>query len=107
MTKQKNMHQINSILLILFLLVINFSCFNGNAQKVEEPNWTFTTSQNEVKVGDEIELIFKAQITPKFYMYSSDFKCNGGPNPAQITFDKKGYELVGSLKPVNSKKEKG
>src|SRR5690606_889265 len=86
-----------------------FALFTGDrseAQMIPEPTWTYSFSQKEVAVGDVVELIFKANIQPGFYVYSNDFDPNLGPMITEAQFEKNaGYELVGVLKPVGAKKK--
>jgi len=72
------------------------------AQQIPEPTWTYTFSKSEVAVGDEVELVFKSNIQPGFYVYSNDFDPLLGPQLTEVEFDKHAsFELVGSLRPIN------
>ena len=54
------------------------------------------------KIGDEIELIFKATIDKDWYLYSSDFDPNCGPMVTTFKFKpNKSYALVGKIVPIN------
>lgn len=72
------------------------------AQQIPEPTWTYTFSKSEVAIGEEVELVFKSNIQPGFYVYSNDFDPLLGPQLTEAEFDKHpSYELVGSLRPIN------
>lgn len=64
---------------IIFLLITILSAATSFAQILEPSSWSTQASQKEVKVGDEIELIFKASIIKDWYLYSSDFDPDCGP----------------------------
>jgi thiol:disulfide interchange protein len=77
----------------------------SKAQLQQKPTWELKTSKQEVKVGDELELIFTTKIQKDWYMYSSDFSEDVGPIVARFEFVKNAsYQLVGKLKPVGSHK---
>ncbi len=86
------------ILLIIFL----FSAFfHLNAQILNPAKWTYETSVKDAKVGDEVELIFKATIDKDWYLYSSEFPCE---DPTKTSFKftpHPGFQLVGKIIPVN------
>ncbi len=77
---------------------------NGYDQIRKPASWTTGISKTDVRIGDEVELIFKATIDDGWYMYSSDFDPDCGPIPAEFKFEAgSGYELVGQLTPVDPK----
>ncbi|MDB5261686.1 MAG: thiol:disulfide interchange protein DsbD [Adhaeribacter sp.] len=76
------------------------------AQILHPARWGYDVSSREVKVGEEVELIFNVTITPDWYLYSSDFDPELGPMVTTFTFQKDAsYALVGKIKPVNPKKK--
>lgn len=76
------------------------------AQVQRHATWTHSVSKNEVKVGETVDLIFKATITPGWYLYSSDFDPDLGPTLTEITLTPDAsFEKMGKLKPINSKKK--
>lgn len=90
----------------LAFLVLLFVTFQASAQFKKTTKWTFDASQKEVKVGDEIDLIFKASIINDWYLYSSDIADDVGPIPTQIEFEDNGsFEVIGTLVPVDAKKK--
>ena len=82
------------------LCVLFFSsCAHSQIQK--HITWSFSASKTDVKVGEEIELIFKAKIDDHWHMYATDFP-DCGPIPTELFFnEKKNFQLVGSLKSIN------
>jgi len=85
--------------LFFALLFIGSSAAWG--QVLKPAKWTYTTSSQEVRVGDEIELIFKATIEKDWYLYSSDFPCE---DPIKTSFaftPSDSYQLVGKLNAIN------
>ena len=89
----------------LFFLFL-FSAIAGFSQILEPAKWTTEISANNVKLGDEIELIFKATIDPDWYLYSSDFDPNLGPQVTEVFFkENDSYKLIGGIRPINPSKK--
>ncbi|AKQ46373.1 thiol:disulfide interchange protein DsbD [Rufibacter radiotolerans] len=89
------------LLLPLFLLLAV-----AQAQVLKPATWSYDVSAKEVKVGEEVELLFNAKIIPDWYLYSSDFDPELGPIVTTFTFQKHpSYALVGKIKAVNPKKK--
>ena len=64
--------------------------------------WEHKFSKDQVKVGEEIELIFDITIDSKWYLYSSDFDPELGPKVTEFQFlPDDSYKLVGSAHPIN------
>ena len=92
-----------SALLLLLLLTAVASAF---AQVRTTTTWSFDASQKEVKVGDEIELIFKVEVIDNWYIYSSDLDEDVGPLPTEVSFEEhSSFEAIGPLVPVEPKKK--
>ncbi|WP_207435446.1 protein-disulfide reductase DsbD family protein [Sabulibacter ruber] len=88
------------------LLTLFFFTLAAQAQVLKPSTWSHDVSATEVKVGEEVELIFNAKIIPDWYLYSSDFDPDLGPIVTTFTFQKHpSYALVGKIKPVNPKKK--
>lgn len=86
---------------VLISLVGVFSFALSHAQVLTPAKWT-TSSVQSGKVGDEIDLIFKATIDKNWYLYSSEFYCEDGPIQTAFTFKPNaGYKLVGGIKAIN------
>lgn len=96
---------ISWIIIITFSLFGKFSFSQEPSVLKKNPEWKITTDKKDVKIGDEVEIIFTSEIEKNWYMYSNDFDPNLGPIAASITFTKHpSFSLVGKLKPVGSKK---
>lgn len=94
------MKSISGKLLILFLFVLTISC--SHAQILNPAKWTVEVSKKSVKAGDVVELIFKATIDAKWYMYANDFDPDCGPMITELSFsDIQNYEVVGPTKAIN------
>lgn len=79
---------------ILFLLTLLFISGQVMAQMAEPVKWSF--SQKKIS-EDEVELIFKAKIEPKWYLYTQFFE-DGGPMKLSFTFeDSKNYKRLGKV----------
>lgn len=89
------------LILLSFLLALNATA------QIENPvKWQYTTSIPEAKVGQTIELIFKAEVQEGWHMFSSDFSPDLGPIVATFTFEKHdSYALIGKIVPSNPKKK--
>ncbi len=88
------------------LLVLFFVSFSAFAQLRKTTEWSFDASKKEVKVGDEIDLIFKVRIIDDWYLYSSDIGEDVGPMPTEVVFeDSLSFELIGDLIPIDAKKK--
>lgn len=87
--------------LLFFLIYID----PVQAQILQPVKWSSSSSKKEVKIGEELELIFTAQIQKEWYLYSSDFE-EGGPMVSTFTFEKnKNYELIGGIIPIEPLKK--
>ena len=89
----------------ILLLLVNLA-LPGFAQIEKHSSWVFKTSKSEVKVGEEIELIFESKIDNTWYMYSSDFDPDLGPTVTTFNFKpSKEFQVVGKVQPVGAKKK--
>ncbi|KAA9331121.1 protein-disulfide reductase DsbD family protein [Adhaeribacter soli] len=95
------------VLRVLFIFLFSFAFrLLAPAQILQPVKWSYDVSKKEVKIGEEVELIFNAKIDPDWYLYSSDFDPNLGPTVTTFEFKKNPtFELVGKIKPVNPKKK--
>lgn len=91
------------------LFVLIFVLFVGSglvAQILEPAKWSYDVSNKEVKIGDEVELIFKATIDPDWYLYSSDFDPDLGPMLTEFEFkSNESFELIDGITPINAKEK--
>ncbi|MGQ1909069.1 cytochrome c biogenesis protein CcdA [Marinifilum sp. RC60d5] len=89
-------------ILAIFMMVFSGLSFG---QVIQPAKWKVEFSKKEVKVGDKIDIVFKASIDKTWHVYSNDFDPDLGP--ILITFDFKdnaSYERIGDVKPVNAHK---
>jgi thiol:disulfide interchange protein len=94
----------NSLRLFLLLFCVSAASFG---QILKPAKWTTEVSKNPVKIGDEIELIFKTTIDEGWYMYANDFDPDCGPLLTELIFpEKKNFELAGKTIAVNSSEKK-
>ncbi|WP_321307199.1 cytochrome c biogenesis protein CcdA [Marinifilum fragile] len=90
---------------ILAILMMVFSGLSFG-QMIEPTKWKVEFSKKDVKVGDELDVVFKATIDKTWHVYSNDFDADLGP--ILITFEfaaNSSYERVGEVKPINSHKK--
>ncbi|MBS1491530.1 MAG: thioredoxin family protein [Bacteroidetes bacterium] len=74
----------------------------GYSQVLKPAKWTTDVSQREVKIGEEITLIFKTTIDQNWYLYSTEFPCEDGPIKTTFTFSPdKSYEKIGGIAAIN------
>lgn len=91
---------------LLAVILLVFSGFCVHAQTVKPIRWTLTLSKENVKQGETIEIVLKADINADWYLYSSDFDPNLGPMVSTVSFENNGsFKLVGPLKPVGAKEK--
>lgn len=74
---------------------------------VSPPKWNIQLASKDLKVGEEVKVVFKASIPRDWYIYSNDFDPDLGPTLTTLKFSEKstGFELVGGLKAINPKKK--
>jgi thiol:disulfide interchange protein len=86
-------------LFLIFFFTITFV----RAQVLTPATWTFEISKSTAKVGEELELIFKATIEDKWYMYANDFNPDCGPLLTEIQFSNTANFIVsGPTKAIKS-----
>jgi thiol:disulfide interchange protein len=89
------------LLVIIFVLAAVIS----QAQILRPNEWSFELSSKDYKVGDEIELVFKATVDKGWHLYSSDFDPELGPMVTELVFEpNNSFALIGGLKAINPKK---
>jgi thiol:disulfide interchange protein len=87
--------------ILIFLGVLATSSF---AQILEPVKWSWEASKKSVKVGDEIELIFKVSVDDNWYVYANDFDPDCGPLLTKVTFaPSTSFKTIGELKAINPK----
>ena len=81
-----------------FLFLFFSVSFIVQAQIIEPATLVAETPTKNVKVGDEVELVFKASIDKGWYIYSVGFDPECGPIPMTVSLEKNAsYSLVGDL----------
>ena len=71
-------------------------------QKIPPANWNHSLNKSEVKVGEEVEVIFKTVVPKGYHIYSNDYG-DCPPVKAKFIWDKDAsYQLVGSAKAIGS-----
>ncbi|MCA4897430.1 MAG: cytochrome c biogenesis protein CcdA [Bacteroidota bacterium] len=79
-----------------------FACSLSTAQVLTPAQWSYSTTTQSVKIGDEVDLVFKASIDHNWYLYSTEFDCEDGPIKLTFSFaPDPSYELVGKVQPMN------
>src|SRR5690606_13745733 len=93
----------NKRFLIALIGLLCFA-FPATSQILKKVHWTTEITSTDVKVGDEVEIIFNATIDPGWYIYSVDFDYDCGPIPMTVSYDKvAGFEMVGKLRAPGDK----
>jgi thiol:disulfide interchange protein DsbD len=68
--------------------------------------WSYDATKKEVKVGEEVELIFRVNVEEGWYIYSSELDPEIGPTPTSIQFEEnESFEIIGDLISTNPKKK--
>ncbi len=100
------MRRLLFVLAVAILPLITFGQL-GQQKMIQPPTWTTSVSKTTVKVGDEVELIFKTNNIPSnWHVYSNDFTTEG-PLKAEFTYEaSKAFKLMTPMpKPVGQIKE--
>jgi len=86
------------------LLSINLFCvviLSVKGQVLQPITWEKSSSVENLKVGEEATLNFKAKIDSQWYLYSSDFDPDLGPMVTTFEFElNNSFELIGDIIPV-------
>jgi thiol:disulfide interchange protein len=91
----------NGMLKNLTLVLFTTIPLLSGAQILQPATWTMEPSASTAKVGDNVDLIFKATIDPDWYLYSSDFDPECGPMVTTFKFKPhSSYQLIGNIVPV-------
>ncbi|UII80283.1 hypothetical protein [Flagellimonas sp. CMM7] len=85
---------------IVFALIMSWYSNNCSAQIIEPATWSHEVSDADVKKGQVVELCFKVELDPSWYVYATDQDPNLGPLPTTVTFTGKGFELLGGPEPI-------
>ncbi len=90
---------------ILIIIFVFFSTLGFSQKDKDISKWKVTVSNAAATSGQEVEVIFSADIDENWKLYSSDFKGDIGPLPTKFAFERnEAYKLVGEITPVKPKK---
>lgn len=88
--------------LVILLMMISGISFG---QILTPSKWKVELAKQEIKVGEVVDIVFKATIDKTWHLYSNDFDPELGPILIEFDFEKNAsYERIGKVKPINSKK---
>lgn len=91
------------------MIISAFSLLIGLSMSAQIPSpsqWTYKATKGEIRIGDEIDLVFKVQLDKTWHLYSNLQNYKIGPLPTVFKFEPNtGYELIGKIIPVDPKKE--
>ena len=88
---------------IISFLILGLST---QAQTIKPIRWVFSLSKSEVKQGDVVEIIMKAEVNNDWYLYSSDFNPDLGPTVSSISFTQNSsFKAIGKLIAIGAKEK--
>ena len=88
------------------LVLIFLTASVARAQLPELISWKTDVSKQQVRKGEEMELLFNVSIDKNWYLYSTDFDPDLGPMVTKFSFEiHPSYELLGKIEPVKPKKK--
>jgi thiol:disulfide interchange protein len=83
------------------VLLLVFSSYFSFAQILKPATWSWQLSSQSIKVGDEIDLIFKVAVDHDWYVYANDFDPDCGPMLTTVTLNQnESFKLLGTLKAI-------
>ncbi len=84
-------------------VLLTLLAFSSYAQILTPTKWTWSVANTTVRVGDEIDLIFKVTIDKDWYIYANEFDPDCGPMLTTVTLNlDASFKVVGALKAINS-----
>src|SRR5690606_37232163 len=103
-TKKHNHSMPKTVRLLLNLIFSLLLVVPSFAQIISPPQWDIQFSDKNPKVGEEVELVFKAKIPLNWYIYSNDFDSDLGPLLTELLLeDSIGVERKAILKAIDPK----
>jgi thiol:disulfide interchange protein len=91
---------------VLISLFFSVALFGQFGQVRQTGTWSYDASKKEVKVGEEIDIIFRVDLIDNWYIYSSDLDPEIGPTPTTVAFNEnESFELIGDFIPTDPKKK--
>ncbi|MGN7885341.1 protein-disulfide reductase DsbD domain-containing protein [Dyadobacter endophyticus] len=84
---------------LIFVLCCSGSVIGQNLKDIS--HWKVSLSKSDAKPGEQVEVVFSADIDKNWKLYSSDFKGDIGPLPTEFAFNPtNAYQLVGEIRAV-------
>ncbi|WP_106598693.1 protein-disulfide reductase DsbD domain-containing protein [Dyadobacter jiangsuensis] len=84
---------------IMLVLCCAGSAFSQDLKDISR--WKVSLSKAGAQPGEQVEVVFFADINKNWKLYSSDFKGDIGPLPTEFAFNpNNAYQLVGEVKAV-------
>lgn len=84
---------------LIFVLCCSGSVIGQNLKDIS--HWKVSFSKSDAKPGEQVEVVFSADIDKNWKLYSSDFKGDIGPLPTEFAFNPtNAYQLVGEIRAV-------
>jgi thiol:disulfide interchange protein len=102
--KRKNMQKIFfKITSIAFILL--GALFAAAQPSIEPVKWSQKFSKQDLKIGDEVEIIFTAPLIKDHHIYSNDFATDCPPQKAVFNYEvKTGLEIKGKPKAIGTRR---
>ncbi len=94
----------NSLAKTFFPLLLFLTSYTAYSQILTPVTWEIELSKTEAKVGDEVEVVFRASVDNQWYVYATDFDPDCGPLVTEVRIDEaSNIEPVGPLRSINPK----
>lgn len=88
-------------------LLCSMLLLNSIATASDDPDlqWQWRVEPASTRSGDEVELVFTAELPDGFILYASDFKAELGPRPAKVSFESNdAIEITAPLQAIKSQR---
>lgn len=88
----------------IYIILLLLSGFSIQAQLLDPVSWDYEIMADNAKIGDELEIRFKAMLEDTWQLYSNKQNYDLGPLPASFEFAPNvDYELIGTVEPIDPK----
>lgn len=102
--KRKNMNKI-FFKITSFAFFLFGALFAAAQPSIEPVKWSQKFSKQDLKIGDEVEIIFTAPLIKDHHIYSNDFATDCPPQKAAFTYEvKTGLEIKGKPKAIGTRR---
>ena len=102
--KRKNMSKISFKITFVFIILIG-ALFAEAQPSIEPVKWSQKFSKQDLKIGDEVEVIFTAPLIKDHHIYANDFATDCPPQKASFTYEVKiGLEIKGKPKAIGTRR---